>query len=159
MSSVIERFPITDLTSTVSQTYSGWHLLSNVYNGDLDWKALYDGGHITNLESTYWKWDGLQYISYNAATNTGAAGATLPAFQAFWVHVVPLGQTGSITLQPPSSFNSASVPTPFDANWWLLQLSAKSGSLIDDQNWVGVHAQAASEWDARDSRFVICPPS
>lgn len=147
---IFDPFAIGGLTATPGAPYSGWHMVGNVYNGTISWDTIYDGGFTTNLEATYAKWDGTQYVTYNALTNSGAAGATIGPFQAFWVRVVPEGAVGSLTLQPPS-FAEAGVPTPFDANWWLLQVAATSGTLVDDQNWVGVHALADDGWDARDA--------
>lgn len=143
-------FPITGLSATAGNTYSGWSMISNPYNGTINWDTIYDGGFTTNIEPFYTKWNGTQYVTYNATSNMGAAGATIDPFQAFWVHVTPEGSTGSLTLQPPSTFGGTSKPIPFDANWWLLQLSATSGALRDDYNWVGVHAEADTQWDIRD---------
>lgn len=149
-SAISAPFAIGGLTATPGAAYSGWQMVGNVYNGTISWDAIYDGGFTTNLEATYAKWDGTQYVTYNALTNSGAAGATIGPFQAFWVRVVPEGAVGSLTLQPPG-FSEPGVPTPFDANWWLLQVSATSGTLRDDQNWVGVHALADDGWDPRDA--------
>ena len=133
---------------------AGWQMVANVYNGELDWDAAIETTpSSSNLETTYWKWNGTQYVSYNASTNTGPAGGSVPKFQAVWVHVIPLGSTASLTLKEPGTWGAASVPTPFDANWWLLQLSATAGSgaIRDDYNWVGVHALSNDEWDVRDA--------
>lgn len=131
--------------------YAGWHMIGNVYNGSIDWDAIYDGSFTTNLEATYYKWDGTQYISYNAVTNSGTAGATIGKFQAFWVHTVPLGATGSVTLQAPGSFGEPAVPVPFSSDWWLLQIAAEAaGGLRDDSTWVGVHSLGDTGWDVRD---------
>ena len=158
---VFDPYDVTGLTSSdfsapkglesSEDQWAGWHVIGNVYGGSINWDTIYDGGHTTNLEAFYTKWDGTQYVTYNASTNSGPAGATIPKFQSFWVHVTPLGVTGSVQLQPPTTFGEPGVPTPFDSNWWLLQLSAVSGPMRDDYNWAGVHALAEDDWDKRDA--------
>jgi hypothetical protein len=138
------------LDYSASSPYPGWHMLGNPYNEPMNWQSTYDNGDTTNLESSYWKWDDTQYVSYNAATGMGPAGATIGPFQAFWVRTNS-GMTGSATLRPASAYSKSYVPKPTSANAWLLQLSAVSGSLRDDYNWAGVNPDALDGRDPMDA--------
>jgi hypothetical protein len=71
----------------------GWNLVANYYPSPIDMEAV-SGWSRTNIDATYYFWDGLngQYVNYNYLTHVGNGNPLLgtryiPAMQGYFVHV------------------------------------------------------------------------
>jgi hypothetical protein len=158
-------FPYTTLADPSGQeaadgvpanSYRGNGLASNPFNAPINWDgALFGGGHFwrVNISAAYWKWDGSQYLTYNASSRSGPAGPIIAPFQAFGI--VTLGSFNLLGIQQPTPTTGAPklsakslTPSP---NRWALNLEVRSSTALDTDTIVGVHFEAQDAWDEQDT--------
>ncbi len=139
--------------------YRGWNFLSNPFNAPILWDRPVDGGHVrrTRVSASHSKWNGTQYLVYNARRQRGAAGPLIEPFQGFFVQALSGSNSISILQPSPTSGGPLSVApkrgaaAPGDPNEWGLELEARSGSALDTENVAAVAFESLDEWDESDS--------
>jgi hypothetical protein len=157
-------FPYTTLAAPAGQevidgvaanSYRGNCLACNPFNAAISWDTPARGGHVSrqNISAAYWKWDGTQYLTYNASSRTGPAGPAIAPFQAFGI--IALGATNRLSIsQPPPTTGApkllAKTLTP-SPNRWGLNLEVRSSTALDTDTVAGIDFESHEAWDERDT--------
>ncbi len=119
-------FTIAGLTKSFPNSYYGWNLAGNPVNDTID----FDGLTFDNVNFLYKYFNGYNYTFYPG----GGEDNLIPDWMGFWVQVIDPGM-GSITVDAPAVLKGKSEPVCWE---WRLKVSAKSGELIDEHNYIGV---------------------
>lgn len=160
---------------TATNEFRGNNLICNPYPVAIDWDWIAVGfpggtpiprpGDVmtwgpNTVSSSYWKWNGTQYVVYNGLSQSGSAGSIIQPYQAFGI--VVLQPAAAIMLREPPPQITGGVPARTRANSrsltgspspseWGLVVEARSGPAVDTENVAGVHLDADDAWDARDT--------
>jgi hypothetical protein len=143
------------LDGVAANSYRGNCLASNPFNASFSWNNTAQGGHVArqNISAAYWKWDGTQYLTYNATSRSGPAGPTIAPFQAFGIVVTSATNRLDVN-QPPPTTGAPKLPakslTP-SPNRWGLNIEVRSSAALDTDTLAGVDFEAQETWDERDS--------
>ncbi|MCK4329335.1 T9SS type A sorting domain-containing protein [candidate division WOR-3 bacterium] len=122
--SVTLPYTITGLTRSYTTSHYGWNLAGNPTTDTID----FDNLTLDNVNFLYKYFDGYGYKFYPGGGMTNL----IPDWRGFWVQVNNPG-TGSFTVN--STVKGKAEPIDWD---WRLKLSATSGELIDEHNYIGV---------------------
>ena len=147
-----------DLSDGFSTTGNedGWNLLSNPFNCDLDFQALWDDNATSGITSTVYIWDPQfpGWIQYNAANGTGnISNGIIPPMSGFQVQIDPAaGGVASInaniidhgsTSSAVNSYNkSYSGPDILD-----VKIYPTNNPMMYDKTWVSDYQNASAGHD------------
>ncbi len=119
----------------------GWNLIRNPFSLSVEWPDCI----LQNcLMTKYCPWNGTEYLM-DHQVDGGCGSHTIPAGASFWVHAN--GSDAKITFPNPFS---APRPLPPPMLHWKVQLTAKSGTLLDTQTFIGAREGALITYDQYD---------
>jgi len=121
---------------------SGWNLIRNPFSDTISWSSC----DLQNCEMTYYgPWNGTEYYMRHQIDG-GCGSNTIQAGASFWVHAN--GSNSFVYIYDPGQAAPSSLPPPM--LHWKVQMTAKSGSLLDTQTFFGAREGALITYDQYD---------
>lgn len=146
-----------DFTRQPSGTSAGYNLAGNPYTSGIDLKTIGTTNSVpTNLESTVWIKNDLEFITYNwtsgASTDPEFTGV-VPAMQGVWFRVAESSTTGSIQFAADDQTHANNgVYKTSKNNVLRLQIAGENNS---DRTVIGFYDEASDDLDAFDSEKIF----
>lgn len=127
---------------------SGWNLVSNPYPSAIDWNAYYDANS-ANLTSTYYVYNGSQWIGYDANANSALnSGTTLIApMQAFFVQNTGSGSINLALDNADRSVASAPSQNKTASTMHVLKIGVLAADGTSDETLMAFDSQFTDGWD------------
>jgi len=128
---------------------SGWNLVTNPYPSSIDWNAYYDA-HSTDLTSTYYVYNGSQWIGYDASGNSALNSGTalIAPMQSFFVQNTGSGSLNLALENADRSLSSAPGQNKSNGTMQVLKLHVDAVDGTSDETLLAFDSQFTDGWDA-----------
>lgn len=133
---------------SLDNSNSGWNLVTNPYPSSIDWNAYYDANS-TDLTSTYYVYNGSQWIGYDANANSALnSGTTLIApMQAFFVQNTGSGSINLALDNADRSVASAPSQNKTASTMQVLKIGVLAADGTSDETLMAFDTQFSDAWD------------